>query len=365
MKEMVIIAKKANPLNPIQFNVIAIIFILGFMPFSVAIISNLGSSSETVWVNSMEHHDDPLPLADDSLWLENGGSNLTSWYSVFANPNNDDKLDCSYITNGTCEGFWDDSGPTQPELYKGLGPQYAPYPDSAYSADDYYDIRSGTFTQSHFAPGHNNQYAGQSGSQIYSWYLSSKFNNEIEQNSTVDALRYWFTSGTSYHCGNTVWSNLTFEGEITFIYGNDSITYTDFEFETDNKFEYSAFDIHHGTWSSVCAVGFFVKFDFTGFESLEIHELNGIGDWDNTSIILTLKNFVNKDSPDDFGSTALPFAGADYFNLGVQHMEINPKETGFLIKTGTFVLAIITLVIALASTPYWDPVRSWFKGALN
>ena len=370
MKELVIIAKKGNPLNPVQWNVLAIVFVLGIMPFAVAFISNAGSSSDEAWINAMELNDgDITNSADTSMWLENGGSNLTSWYSTYNMPQSgagDDysKLDCAYITNGVCEGYYNDTGPFSPEQWMALNGNHQPFPYyNSYYTDDYFDIRSGLFGQSHHAVGSNNAYAGRSGSEIYSWLLSERFTNEIGQGETLDALRYWMTSGASYSCDGFAYSNLTFEGEITFLYGNESLTYTNFEFKTDNKFAYEAFS--SGAWNAVCAYGFFVEFDFTGFESLEIHSFNGIGDWDNTSIILTLTNFVNTDSPDDFGSTQLPFAGSEGWNLGVQHREINPVEAGFLIKTGTLLLAVITLGVALASTPYWDPFRNFFRGMVD
>lgn len=339
------------------------------MPFAVAFISNAGSSTEEAWINSMELNDGNIANNyDDSLWLENGGSNLTSWYSNFNMPqtgvgNDYGRLDCAYITNGVCEGYYNDTGPLSPEQWMALDGRHQPYFNNinAFYSDDYFDIRSSLVGQSHHAVGSNNAYAGRSGSEIFSWFLSERFNNEISQGETLDSLRYWMTSGTSYNCNNQ-WANLTFEGEITFLYGNESLTYTNFKFETDNKFEYEVFDAVHGDWNDVCAVGFFVEFDFTGFESLEIHTFNSIGDWDNTSIILTLTNFVNTDSPNNFGSTQLPFAGSEGWNLGVQHREINPVEAGFLIKAGTLLLAVVTLAIALASTPYWDPFKNFFKG---
>ena len=368
MKELVIIAKKGNPLNPVQWNVLAIVFVLGIMPFAVAFISNAGSSTEEVWINSMELHDQNIAAPDTSMWLENGGSNMTSWYSTFNPPSTDDKLDCSYVKNGVCEGYYSDTGliNNDPELYMGLRGQVQPIPYySTYFTDDYFDIRSGTFAQSHFAPGFNNAYAGRSGSEVYSWLLSEKFTNQVGQGETVDALRYWMTSATSYHCDTNQWANLTFEGEISFLYGNDTRTYTNFDFKTDNKFEYQVLDEVHGDWEDVCAIGFFVEFDFTGFESLEIVNFNNQGDWNNTSIILTLSNFVNTDSPDNFGLTQLPFAGNGYWNLGVQHREMNPVEASFLIKSGTLLLAVVTLGIALASTPYWDPFRNFFRGMVD
>lgn len=352
-------------MNPIQWNILAIVFILGFMPFAVAFISNAGSSTDEAWINSIQLHDENIALQDNSFWLENGGSNLTSWYDTYYPPSNTAKLDCAYITNGVCEGVYSDTGlvNNDPEQWMSLSGNPQPYPFGGYfRSNDYFDVRSATVKQSHQAPGSNNAYAGRSGSEIFSWQLSQYFNNEIEQGETLDSLRYWMVGGDAYNCNTNFENNITFEGEITFVYGNETITYSNFEFETSNRFEYSQFDNVHGTWDAVCSVGFFIEFDFTGFESLEIHTFNNIGDWDNTSIILTLENFVNLESPDEFGSTLLPFAGGENWYLGVQHREMNPVEAGFLIKTGTLILAVIVFLVALSSTPYFDPLMNSFKG---
>jgi len=345
--------------------VVAIIFILGVLPVGVAIVSNAGSSSSESWINSMQLHDENIALYDDSFWLENGGSNLTSWYETYYPPTTYDELDCAYITNGVCEGYYSDTGlvNNDPEIWFSLSGNPQPYPFGGYfQSNDYFDVRSSTIKQSHQAPGFNNAYAGRSGSEIFSWQLSPYYNNEIQQGQTVDKLRYWMVEAQAYSCEVDFESDITFNGEITFIYGNDSITFSNFEFETSNRFEYSQFNSVEGSWESVCSVGFFVEFDFTGFESLEIYTFNNIGDWDNTSIILTLTDFVNIDSPNEFGSTLLPFAGNDDWYLGVQHNELNPTEAGFFIKTGTLFLGLITMAIALASTPYWDPFKNFFKG---
>jgi len=196
-----------------------------------------------------------------------------------------------------------------------------------------------------------------SGSEIFAWNLSAKYNQEISQGETLDSIRYWMVSADSYSCNNDHFSNITFDGTITFKYGNDSLTYTNFEFSKNTKFQYQQLDAVHGDWDSVCGIGWIVEFDLTGFESLELHSMNGAGDWDNTSIYLELTNFVNTDDPNDFGNTKLPFAGNGYWTLGVQHREINPVEAGFMIKTGTLILSILTFIIAIASTTYWNPFK--------
>ena len=52
-------------------------------------------------------------------------------------------------------------------------------------------------------------------------------------------------------------------------------------------------------------------------------------------------------------------------HIGIEHKQINPNEVGFYVKTGTLVLSLIVLGVGLASTPYWDPFRNFFKGAIE
>lgn len=341
---------------------------MGFMPFAIAFVSNVGSSTEEAWENSIQLNDQyPGAIPDYSIWLENGGSNLTSWYDTYANVQYDADLDCAYITNGGCAGFYDDD--TQYDYKFPLRGSQNLAGLSTFYSNDYYGIRTTQVSDSHRAPGTNNQpYAGRSGSSVFSWYLSPIFLNEIPQGDTIDSLRYFMIDSNSFSCDDPLGysSNITFEGEISFIYDNQELKYTNFEFEKYTKYSYAKLNIADGSFSNICSIGFIVEFDFTGFESLEIYTHTNLGDFDNTSTILTLKNFENKDSSNiDFGNTQLPFTGTGVFDFGVQHQITNPVETGFLIKTSTLFLSIITLGVALVSTPYWDPFRNFFKGAIE
>lgn len=373
-KERVSIAKRSNPLNPVQWNVLAIVFVLGIMPFAVAFISNAGASTDESWSNSMQHHDQPFDIADNSKWLDNGGSNLTSWYQTYYPPNFPEDLDCAYIKDGFCEGYYDDSVfnynlNDYPELQMGLSHPWGTLQGySGFQSHDYYGVRTTEASQSHRNPLYNtnNPYAGTSGSEIFSWYLSPLLHNEIGQGETIDSIRYLFLDENSFTCNDPLsWSaNITFEGEISFIYGNNTLKYQNFDFDKNTKLQSTIFDEGTGQFYKSCSIGFYVEFDLTGFESLELHSFINQGDWDNTSTIVTLKNFENKDQ-DDFGTTKLPFTGGSTFRLGVQHQQINPVEVGFFIKTGTLILGVATLAIALASTPYWDPFRNFFKGMVD
>ena len=353
---MVIIAKKqARPLNPIQFNIIAIIFVLGFMPFAVAFISSAGGDSSEEWSSTMQPRDGNViyPFTTSRI-LDNGGVNYTDYYQTNNYYFNNDSLDCIYIVDGFCEGFYDDS--TQPELTREFFLSY-----TAREAN-VYPFRFAFAHQSHASAG-SNQYAGASGSEIFSYFLEPYFLNNIEQQETLDSLRIWSVDGSQTNlCNYAGFTNITYTAEIEFYYGNDSVKFENFEFETDNRYEFRGWDSAHGTFSNLCAIGFVTEFDLSGFESLELNVLNN-GDWDNTSIRVSYKNFEREDGQ-NFADTDLPFAGADSWIIGLESKSLNPVEASFIIKTGTLLLSVITLVIGIASTPYWDPFRNFFSGRL-
>lgn len=356
-KERVSIAKKANPLNPVQWNVLAIIFILGFMPFAVAFISNAGSSSDTSYESTMR--ETPGIIGEnliDSYWIENGGTNYTQWYIDQGLVVTNYAKDCTYVKNGFCEGYYTDS-PTQPEETMDLGPSYF-----GYNFD--IPVRSSTVYQSHYYGSGGNGYSGSSGDDEFSWHFGSQFFEDIEQGQSIDGLKMWLLDEDYFSCSNYQgFANITFEGEIKIHYKNSTRTFSNFNFDKNTKFEFSSYDFQSGSYSLVCGLGFTLEFDFTGFETLTIDQFN-YGDWDNTTVSVYLTNFVNKDQ-ENFGGTQLPFAGDDRWNVGFEYKSINPEEAGFLIKTGTLLLAVITLGVALASTPYWDPFRNFFKGMVE
>ena len=149
---------------------------------------------------------------------------------------------------------------------------------------------------------------------------------------------------------------------MSFVYDNQTLSYTNFDYSGTNKIEYNYRTTQHG-FVQTCHVGLEVEFDLTAFETLELE--NFVKDWNWTLIEIELDNFKVVNSTMPFSTTALPFAGTEEFQLGVEHQEVNAVEAGFLIKTGTIFLAVITFVLAIASTPYWDPFRNALKGALD
>ena len=315
---------------------VAIIFILGVLPVGVAIVSNAGSSSTENFQTTMPTASNDLfgDFILDSYVIDNGGINYSSYYS--------NHFPCIYIVNYICE-----DGSNQL-----LGNYYA--------NDFNIPTTSTTIIQSHYWA--NEPYAGSSGSQKFGWLLEPKFFEEIENGEAIDGLRIWMVEEVTRSCNEDLidYAEITFQGSITFQYDSKNLTFNNYNFEKSNKFEYSKFDNALGGFNNVCAYGFILDFDLSGFETIELSEFN-YNNWNNTSIALELSNFEREDGF-NFADTGLPFAGNGEFYFGMEYKSIDPQEVGFFIKTGTLILAVVTAGIAIASTPYWDPFKNFFRG---
>lgn len=331
----------------------AIVFILGIVPFAVAFITNAGSSTDGSWENSLNTANAPQSTTG-SYWVDNGGANFTSDYV-----NNSALIvgtiyeSCAYVVDGVCRG--NNLNLTFPVYFPNmpLTDTRLPMTSTAIYGSHYYADPSGAF------------YTGSSGPGPFGWVFNSAYLNDVDNGTTMDKLRFTFVNEeVTYSCSSSVFTNISFDGFIEFSYGGNQLRFDDFEFQTSNLFRYQAYDDHHNTWSEVCQVGFQVEFDFTGFESLKLYEFNQ-GHWDGTWMYLNFDNFVNEERPNSFANTALPFACNCVVGLGIEHQDVDPVQAGFIIKTGTLILSLGTFALAIASTPYWDPFKNTFKGMIE
>jgi hypothetical protein len=91
-------------------------------------------------------------------------------------------------------------------------------------------------------------------------------------------------------------------------------------------------------------------------------EFNG-GDWANTDHLIELKS-IKKANGQNIGNAHLPFAGDGIWSFSSTHQSVNTVQAGFIIKSATLFLSFGTFALAIASTPYWDPFKNFFKGAI-
>lgn len=342
---MVGIAKTKMPLTRIQWNALAIFMVLGILPFATAIITNAGSDSEGFEQNSIEM--DSQGNQFRGYWYDNGADMTNSYRSQYPMPQG--WYNCGYIVEGECGDDYSYSTDTFDPLSSAKFDWVLPTP--AYQ-----------FAQNHqkiLSPG---EYIGTSGEGPFSFYLYGSAFNGIAQNDTIDQISYTFADySVTYVCDSYDFANLNIEVDLTFIYGTETKKFSNFEFETSNKYEYLRYDNQMGEWDQRCIIGFELEFDFTGFESLELNSWNG-GDYQNTDHLIEIKSIERTDGL-NIGNTQIPFAGDQFWSFTATHQSINTVEAGFIIKSLTLTLSVATFALAVASTPYWDPFKNLFKGA--
>lgn len=337
-------SKKA-PMSALQWNAVAIMIVLVALPFATAVISNAGSSSDEYSQNSIEM--DSSGNTWRGHWYDNGMNMTSSYESSIPMP--DGWYNCAYIVDGECGNDYRYGTETQVGLNSAKFDWVLPEP-------------AFIFRQSHqrvLAPG---EYIGTSGNGPFSFYFYGETFDGIKQNDTIDKISYTFADYiTTYDCNSYPFTDLEIISDLTFIYGNDSKTFKNFEFEVTNKYNYFRYDQQTSHWANRCVIGFVLEYDISGFESLSLTEFNN-GDWQNTDHLIELKS-INRADGLNIGNTQLPFAGDSFWGFTATHQSVNTVQAGFIIKSATLLLSFGTFALAIASTPYWDPFKNIFRGA--
>jgi len=313
------------------------VFLLVVLPFAVAFVSNSGESKGTDLEPSFNHFE-PYPSTYQGIpiwWWNNGGTNYSSLYSG----------SCAYIVDGYCE-----TGSSVLPAQTGLvfDSFFHPSPGLVVEQTHHRGSDYGT-----------DPYVGSSGDGPFEWYIPRSSQNGIQNNQTFDQLRYGFIDHqNSFNCASHNWVNYSMEYSIEFVYENESKTYSGFTQEVSNKFLHYPYPSFH----EECNVGFYMTFDFNAFEALEMVNWNG-GRWDFTHFFVKIDSIERVDGL-NIANSELPFAGNGEFTLTSEYSSIDQVQANFFINMGTLVLSLITFGLAVASTPYWDPFKNLFKGAI-
>jgi hypothetical protein len=341
-------AKKA-PMSALQWNAVAIMIVLVALPFATAIISNAGSSSDDLAKpsTSMQPYDGFWP----GIWYDNG-IDLTQYYEATLPAVPLGWYNCGYIVNGECGDDYSYSTDT-----------FLPLSISSVPKNIYGEIPSYTLNQNHkqiLSPG---EYYGSSGEGPFSFYFYGSAFDNIDQNDTLDKISYKFVDTMiSYDCEYDGFEDLIITSDLTFIHNGESKTFKDFEFKVDNSINSQRWNAQNQDWVDDCIIGFELEYDFTGYESLSLTEFNG-GDWINTDHLIQLKS-IEKANGRNIGNAHLPFAGDGIWSFSSTHQSVNTVQAGFIIRSATLALSFGTFALAIASTPYWDPFKNLFKGAV-
>ncbi len=435
--------KKGNRyFSPLTFNLLAVVWIIGFLPLAVAFVSNVGSDPnnddfqqmtvppDKLYYNEGESFlthsklcDNPDPNADrlectgrTLSWVENGGIDNFAYYQ-YVNPNVSAwDLDCVYITDGVCKGSYDAQDGNDVVnwgSYFGdcdtIGLYYTPpfggtplgtiYESQAqYNCEfadpdwRYYDfLTQQTYTQnliyegSYFYRGYDSDnfgigtanpnnitdgsWIGDSG-DTFSFRLNELMMNQLPQEEMVDSMRltiFDFPSAplgtpTHYNCNNyDGWAELSIKTKVSIDYDGEERTLgTTYITETDNKWYYTATPSFFP--QSGCYVGYEVLIDFNGFDAREMYNFADGGKWNLSTMIIEME--FEREDGQNLGSTNVAINGNSNFQIAIDYTEIEAQEVEFATNVGLLTMGGANIVLAIASTAYWDPFRNFFKGRL-
>ena len=376
----------------LSFNLFAIFGILIILPFSIAYITSIsavnldderfslteGSSTEYKYPASQGFAPPNQRMALE--WLDIG-TNLTDSYIQASNGystfDETDEYNCMWLI----EQYAIDD-PNRPTARDTCSISHSSLWDSTKYTDNT-GTTWHTFGQTHSWLSNSgvasSNYIGYSG-ESFSFVLHNSYFSNIEGGDLGSLKIRMVDFNTAYNVLSAPKENLSYDYSIKFVYGDNNfihpnnidnystIEFNDFDFDGINTI-CTGIDftfIFNQINQNKCHIGMDLNFVFTSFEILELDDwltLNG-GNYSKVSAIITMDNFESEGQPNDFiGETLLPFAGDRTFSLKADVQYSNPQVVNLTLKGGTLVLGIALFWLAIASTPYYDPIKNIFKGA--
>ena len=346
-----------------------------------------------------------LPIS----WVENGGNDYSSYYQ-YQNPNVAEwEFDCAYITDGVCRGSYDPQNDSEAqamgERYRDCdttgfwfnGLAFGVNPEVQYNCEfadpswSYFEPITGTYyaqelyyDNSYFYRGNDAHWqilgadstnatdlswAGESG-DTFSFRLNELMMNRLPAGEMVDSLRLTFfdfpsqplATPTHHNCDNYAgWANLSIDSKVSITFdGEERTLQTTYTTTTDNKWYYTAQPSFFP--QSGCYIGYEVLIDFNGFDAREMYNFADNGKWNQSTMIIEMEFERTDGLP--LGSTNIAINGIDDFQFAIDYTEIEAQQVEFATNAGLLTMGAANIVLAIASTAYWDPFRNFFKGRL-
>jgi len=370
VKQMIEKTGKIN-LNPILFNGISIVLVLLILPISLAVISsqNLPDivDEESALTPGLYLTDDLEPI---SAYLDNGYNNTEHFRTN--NPNEPtDAFACAdierfldifgnalppdnqFYLQGRCIGeendifIESDNGQRNVFPYSSIANiPYIDYPQI-------YNAGSLPVSQNnnHILP--SSQYA-QNGNFPITFSFINGSGWSLDTNGTLNRISIFMHDSTnSYSCSDTRFANLTVEHRIEFIYQGNNMTMEGFKTNAPN----------FRNINGQCYATMNIIFEFDLIQAFQINEFVD-GNYDDVSLIIDITSYEN----DKVGSPAnvlMPFHGDGDFEMTFQISAVDTLEVNQIMQTYTIIISLIIGYLAIASTPYYDPLRNLFKGAIE
>lgn len=351
-------ASKKPPIDGIQFNVLAVVLALVILPGAVAFLTSSGGYKDPNknWEPMFEK--DYPSSTTYANWVENGDD-----YSIFYDSDTTGDGYCAYLEafvvyypqcSGTGTGT---SGSTETDWLSAPGIRTGVDGNSYISMPKSHTPLSGTY------------YHTTSGDGPFSWAYSSP-TTTFAADEMVSSFRWlMIDSLADYPCDSNVFVNFSYDMSVYFfdfnLLGTGGIWFNQTIEEASNKVEWWIVG-SSGELEAACFIGLDVVLDLDVFNQFKLNDYVQ-GNWTDTVTVLRLDDFSVETVPGlGLGGTEMPFLGGgasgNNFLISYSYSSTNEAEASFYVKGGTFVLAFAVLAVGLASTPYWDPFRSLFRG---
>ncbi len=365
-------------LTGLSFNIYAIVGLLVILPISTAFVTNLGyaSNNEYQSVNRLTEPDEG----------------------------------CDYGFAGTELISWTDKGANVTDLYLNQNPQsstidYESIYDESYPILGSLDVRSCSYLNSRFSRnndvfffGHDNHnslsqsniqnyqgYIGYSGNE-FGFKVHSDWMKYIPNDQDLKSLKFTFLDyRNSFNCESNIFQNLNYKSDISFNHNYLSSNYkiNGFEFDRSNKYEVNYLpqgqtqQYANGSdqqFGNTCHIQFVLEYEFTPFEAIEFEEIFN-KDYQNLSLnikIYDIQGSYSNQYLEEGGvsiynqnsneiSYPLAFEGDSFHGVLFEFNTVDNSQVNLWLKGGTLLIGVALFALALASTPYWNPVTNALK----
>lgn len=374
--------KKGNqPISINGFNVIAVFLVLLILPFSTAFISNgLFFSRDYDDYEPLVENIFPPSLTNPKInevsnlvgasWYNNGNANYTGWYEGIGY-NDEDTAECISIRNGICQG-WSGGASTFNQNWR--GDNYPGYIDEKnrvfWTFPKTHGVWGSGTVGAQYTPNNISQadYVGSSGTGNFDLIFPNMLRS-IDQTKNLDSLKFTFIDNTiSFNCNTHTWANGSFDGTIQFRYfDNLSSTYKysnkyEKRIDWNNKYEWTRSGGAGLPFNTDCFHGIDFEYNFDYLEAYSIMNFNLDGIQDVETII-SIDNICVNDITNSCrlnGFVELGFNGVDNFIISVETMTLETAVVDTSVRLGTIFLSIGIFLIAVASTTYWNPLKTIF-----
>lgn len=397
------VAKDEPKIEGLSFNIFAIGALLVLLPISTAFVTNLSQSdtyeyesvNEAWQANTGGLVYEYCPPAFENFMLSyiDKGLNATQFYKDAMPGQDDDGLrslwdDSNYFyqymliecmnSNETLGGVFNDNNGN---------PVYGfPTPNNARNSDIFFegfDIHAWAEIESTIDgfswPGYIQEIGNDFSLKIHENYFKY-----LTAGESINSLRLTFIDHDySFNCDSPIFQEITYKADIEFFLENNSlIKYKNFEFERMNKYEVRFMPntnyFANGTAmtesnANICHPSFVLEFKLDPFQSIELNDMI-MDRYDKLSAVIDVKDLdydvitdpsLNLQAQGQGHSQIkppIPILDDGGHSTLLEVSYISETTANFFLRGGAFVLGIGLFLLAIASTPYWNPVVDTFKG---